>query len=136
LVLVLLAPLGCRSGAENLYDAAAGGYRTMAQRYLARGQDINATYTDGERTPLHAAAYNGHDEMVGFLIDRGAFVNPLDADGNTPLHLAAAAGHDGTVRALLREGADPEIRNQKGKRPIDLTVGSPEVQRDLRRVGG
>jgi ankyrin repeat protein len=35
-------------------------------------------------TPLHGAAYKGHDSIVALLIAGGADLNAKDADGDTP----------------------------------------------------
>ena len=52
--------------------------------------DVNAQ-NDYNQTPLHAAAYNGHDEVVKLLIDNGANPNLMDKDGNTPYVAAIRA---------------------------------------------
>src|SRR5260370_30217273 len=43
----------------------------------------------GERTPLLVAARQGHAEIVKLLLDHGASVDSVDANGDTALHLAA-----------------------------------------------
>ena len=74
--------------------------------------------------------------VVTVLMNKGAFVNPRDQEGNTPLHLAAKGGHDGTVRILLSDGADATIRNNAGQTPLDLAKKHPKVSSDLRNAGG
>jgi ankyrin repeat protein len=71
-------------------------------------------------TPLAYAAYQGHDEIVHLLIERGARVDG-DADQdegltyvNTPLMMAAIQGHHETAVALLRRGANARIRVRGG----------------------
>jgi ankyrin repeat protein len=71
-------------------------------------------------TPLAYAAYQGHDEIVHLLIERGARLDG-DADQdegvtyvNTPLMMAAIQGHHRTAMSLLRRGANARIRVRGG----------------------
>jgi hypothetical protein len=68
----------------------------------------------GEYTPLAYAAFQGHDRIVRFLLERGARVDGDAHNGvasaNTALMMAAMQGHESTLRLLLRAGADPRIR--------------------------
>lgn len=68
----------------------------------------------GEYTALAYAAYQGHDRIVRFLLERGARVDGDAHNGvsssNTALMMAAMQGKETTVRLLLRAGADPRIR--------------------------
>lgn len=107
-----------------------------AERYVDEGDSVNAPRAADGRTPLHAAAQQGHRKMVTYLLNQGASVNAKDNEGNTPLHLAAAGGHDSTVRILLSDKADPTIRNNAGQTPLDLARHHPEVSKDLRNAGG
>lgn len=75
-------------------------------------------------TPLAYAAYQGHDRIVRYLIERGARVNGDAQDGviyvNTPLMMAAIQGHMDTALWLLRAGADPRIRIYLGSTATEL----------------
>jgi len=54
------------------------------------GNDVNAVNHAGQ-TALHGAAVNGADEIVQFLIDKGAEVNVWDKTGRTALFFARHA---------------------------------------------
>jgi hypothetical protein len=77
-------------------------------------------------TPLAYAAYQGHDRIVRYLIERGARVDG-DADGgityvNTPLMMAAIQGHADTAIWLLRAGANPRIRVHMGHTAAEFAL--------------
>jgi ankyrin len=61
------------------------------------------------RTPLSVAAEHGHEDMVRFLLDRGAWINLGDRSppGRPPLHHAVAGNHVQIAKLLLEHGADP-----------------------------
>lgn len=60
---------------------------------------------------LFAAARNGHTEVVGFLLERGASVDAKGVFGGTGLHWAALNGHAETVAFLVSRGASLRIRD-------------------------
>ena len=77
-------------------------------------------------TPLAYAAYQGRDQMIQYLLKRGARVNP---DGprtytyvNTPLMMAAMQGHVSSALLLLRAGADPRVRVVNGHTAAELAA--------------
>ena len=70
---------------------------------LLLGKDncnVSSEDNDG-MTPLHIACQNGHTEIAGLLLDRGAEVDRKNAEGSTPLNLAVRARCKATVRLLL-----------------------------------
>jgi ankyrin repeat protein len=52
------------------------------------------------------AAEIGDEDMLQYLLDKGAEPNKLSHSGFTPLILAAAGGHTGCVKALVHMGAE------------------------------
>jgi ankyrin repeat protein len=52
------------------------------KQHLAAGADVNAKEGVGA-TPLPAAAFEGHKEIVELLIEKGADVNTKGSEGRT-----------------------------------------------------
>lgn len=57
-------------------------------------------------TPLMRAAKEGRVQAIALLLDKKAYPNSRDEDGQTPLFFAAAAGCRASCATLLRAGAD------------------------------
>jgi ankyrin repeat protein len=125
---------------------------------------VSARDTNGD-SPLLAALYRGHRDVVTLLLERGAtvtlheaaalgetarvaefldadssLINSYSHDGWTPLHLAAFFGHLEAVTALLARGAPVNARSRNGlaNQPLHaaLAEGSrPEVVRLLLEAG-
>jgi len=55
----------------------------------------------GGWTPLHYAAYLGHEHVCKYLIESGAAVNTANREGCTALMLAALCGLDKCVETIL-----------------------------------
>jgi hypothetical protein len=61
---------------------------------------IDAARSAAHQTPLHTAAYFGHELAARVLVGAGADKDALDRNGETPLHLACKWPHD-KVRASV-----------------------------------
>jgi len=57
------------------------------------------------------AAREGHQNLVGVLLDKGADLEAKDHLNNTALIRAAWGGHESVVRLLLNKGADPGVES-------------------------
>jgi hypothetical protein len=66
--------------------------RTTDGLLLHRGAESDAPNHDG-RTPVLAAAANGHFEVVKVLVGEGTDIAVANNDGVTPLRIAADNGH-------------------------------------------
>jgi ankyrin repeat protein len=112
-----------------------------------KGADFNAR-SDRGGTPLYGAAAGGHEELVDWLIgkgadldaalfcavwpgdldaakllvDKGASVNARDDQGRTPLHQAASYGHKEVAELLIDRGADVNAKDNHGGTPAYTAV--------------
>ena len=57
------------------------------------------------------ASYNGHTEVIGFLIEEGAVIEKQNSEGRTPLMFASSGPFPETVELLLQNGASPDIKD-------------------------
>lgn len=75
-------------------------------------------------TPLHAAAVNGHSEIVKMLIREKANVNTFDKKKISPLMGCIERGHYDVARVLLENGADPNVKNKDGQTPLHVAAAN------------
>lgn len=85
-----------------LQIALGEGHSEIAKLLISKGANINS-YDFPYGTPLGMAATNGNLEMVNFLLEKGALVNP--PKGN-PLNKAINNGHTDVAKILIDNGAD------------------------------
>lgn len=57
----------------------------------------------------------GNENLVGFLIDSGSLIDPLDDTNTTPLILAASAGRVNVVKLLLGKNANVNSKTNRGQ---------------------
>lgn len=83
-----------------LHDVAFTGEVDKAALLLQWGAQIDAIDDDYASTPLGYAAHWGREDMVAFLLERGANPNAAGAPWATPLAWAQRKGHGAIVERL------------------------------------
>ena len=91
------------------------GAPSLAKVLLEHGVDVNVAGQYGW-TALHAATYQGINDVMQYLIDKGANIDAMDAFGQTPLSIA--------LTVLTRDiGARrPQIPRRYRKDVVDLLL--------------
>lgn len=125
-----------RFGDSAILLAAMSGRLDSLKQLVGFGVPINGSGW----TPLHYAALAGHEEVVKYLLSRGAPVDSRAPNGETPLMLAAREGQLPVVRLLAQAGADLSLVDATGKTAYAIAVakGKTEVADFLAKpaVGG
>ena len=94
--------------------------------------DFNAT-NELKWTPLHFAAWKGHEDMVDALIKEGAIIDADDIINRSPLHWAAQGGHLNVAKTLIQKRANTKAIDAHGRSPLHVaaSVGNGEVAAEL-----
>jgi ankyrin repeat protein len=100
-----------KPGAVPLYYAARLGFRDLAEHFIAKHPEHVNARGGVEETPMHAAALEGHSDILLLLIEHGADVNGRSRYLETPLHQASAEARLEAGQLLLNRGADIEAQN-------------------------
>lgn len=103
------------SGVTPLHVASHWGHAGAVRALLKADADTEAIGSDV--TSLVLAVWEGHEEVVGLLLEHGADVHVRDSEGQQPLHIAAVLGHLGMVKQLLSYGADIDAKDAQGRSP-------------------
>ena len=103
----------------ELFEQAKAGDLSAMKANLA-ANSVNVNCVNGVNwTPLIWAACNGNDDVVAFLLDRGANADAQNDQGTSALHMAAYNGHPDVLNTLLKAGADVTVEDNDGKTPLD-----------------
>ncbi|CAB3409050.1 unnamed protein product [Caenorhabditis bovis] len=115
-------------GAPPLWAAAAAGYFDVVKVLVEEANaDVNQT-TQTESTPLRGACYDGHLEIVKYLLDHGADINKPNKHGHTSLMIAAYRQKVDVVRLLLERGADVDVQTTRGNSALHDAAESGNVE--------
>ncbi len=105
----------------DVFDAAAVGRTRGLEELLGADAGLARSWSQDGFTPLHLAAFFGHEDAVRALLEHGADANVVARHETlvvAPLHSAAARAHSSIVRLLLDAGADASARQPGGFTPL------------------
>ncbi|XP_013419676.1 ankyrin repeat domain-containing protein 39-like [Lingula anatina] len=97
------------SGYTALHYASRNGHLAVCELLLTSGASVNVQTRAGAATPLHRAAYCGHQDILQLLMKYGAREDMVDSDGKTALHKAAENGHSGCMALLVEK--NPSLKS-------------------------
>lgn len=75
---------------------------------IVEKKDIDVNKDIDGRAPIHYAADYGQEDVIRYLVSKGADVNAKDKHGISVLLAAVWEGHTSCVKLLLAEGASKE----------------------------
>ncbi|KAJ3209717.1 hypothetical protein HDU67_005975 [Dinochytrium kinnereticum] len=106
------------AGFLPLHLASSRGHIEVVVILVDRaGAVVDMPDTQNE-TALLKAAYNGHSDILSFLLDRNADPNHKDKDGWTALHNCSSRGHYAAAAVLIEGGADVNAQSKTGFTPL------------------
>lgn len=98
-------PTKLERGWTPQHEAALLGNKDALVALKNSGASLSVQEPHHGGTPLHVAAFNGHFEVVKFLVQAGVPVNPRDNEGWTPLSQARDQGFPAIADWLKKNGA-------------------------------
>jgi ankyrin repeat protein len=106
---------------KAIVEAAHNGDLEEVRRLVQQDRGLlDANHGWHGYTPLTAAAWGGHVEVVRYLLEEGAQVDLHDERGFSALGCACKNGHTEATRLLLAHGADPAMASDWGSTPLML----------------
>jgi len=117
--------LARRGAPLSLEEASGLGLLDVVQSFFNPDGTLKPPATPRERQQafLWACGY-GQDEVVEFLLQRGADLGAPDEDGQTGLHWAVMGGDPKTVELLVDRDAPLEVTNKYGGTVLGQTLWS------------
>ncbi len=124
---------GAWQGRTAMYEALFRDRKEEVHRLLAAGADVEMVCIceHGRQTALMNAC---SAEMARILVEAGADVNAVGAEGMTPL-MGDLLNCPEAVKFLLEQGANPCARDNKGNTPLHYCTYSAESARLLIEAG-
>ena len=108
-------------GVRAMHVAAAEGHVAFLEALVETKLDAHVNRADEDaRTPVHWAAWRGHEEAVVCLLEMGASAQTPTRTGFTPLHYACVGGHANVARALVERGAKLMAMDESQQSPADV----------------
>ena len=109
----------CTCLTMNLCDAVDSNELERVMLLVKEGADKDMFDDDG-LTPLHRASFQGHFDILQYLVEQGATIDKTTTPPGewTPLASAAANGQLEVVRYLLEQGADRDKADCDGRTPL------------------
>jgi hypothetical protein len=104
--------------AVPLYYAAWLGFRDLAEHLIAEHPEHVDARGGRDETPMHAAAFAGHGDILSLLLEHGAKVDARGKLRQSPLHRALMSGKLEAGQCLLDRGADINAPSNDGWTPL------------------
>jgi len=124
LLIMVITPMQ----AAEIHQAAKNGDLALIKKLLEKDPKLLDSGNMLQQSPLLIASYQGHEEIIAFLLEKKADVNKKDKFGATALHMASLKGNVAIVKLLLSHGADINIASNNGKVPMQMAFEAEQTE--------
>lgn len=114
-----------------LTSAEHGVTDLVRELHTLCGDDIINSVDSDLYTPLHRACYNGHTEVVEYLLESGARIDSQTIDGWQPLHCACRWNKTEVADLLLQNGALINAQTNGRQTPLHLAASNDRARETL-----
>lgn len=121
----LLFPL--TAPAAEIHKAAKEGDLAAVQKLLKKDHKLLDSGNRLDQSPLIIAAYQGHKDIVEYLLKKKANIDKQDGFGASALHMAIANNQVDIAAILLAKGANINLRSVSGKIPMQMAVENENI---------
>jgi ankyrin repeat protein len=112
------SPPDSEPGARPLYYAALCGFHELVEHLILKSPQYTSARGGYCGTALHSASFEGHLQVVHYLLRHNVDVNVQNFANCTSLLFASWNGHDDVVQCLLKHGADVDLPDQSNATPL------------------
>ncbi|XP_055495799.1 ankyrin repeat and SOCS box protein 3 isoform X3 [Leucoraja erinacea] len=111
-----------------LFLAAEKGHIAIVRTLLKNEARINGAHSACLWSLVHQAAYQGHLDVLKFLLEKGADKESKDDYGITPLFLAAQYGKVESLRTLIQHGSNVNCQAYDKATPLFIAAQEGHVE--------
>ncbi len=113
----------------TIHEAAAANLLEQVQAMAADLPDALDAVSDHGFTALGMATHFGNEDIVRFLLEKGADPNTHSQNGYNvyPLHAAVGSGFDGIAKMLIEAGAEVNVLQTSRTSPLHLAAQTGNI---------
>ena len=113
----------------TIHEAAAANLLEQVQAMVENHPDALEVVSDHGFTPLGMATHFGNENIVHFLLEKGADPNAHSRNGYNvyPLHAAIGSGFDGIAKMLIEAGGEVNVLQTSRTSPLHLAAQTGNI---------
>ncbi|XP_078055444.1 uncharacterized protein LOC144480169 [Mustelus asterias] len=115
------------AAASSFAEALRLGDLQQCARYLQQDRAVLTARGWHGFTPLHHAAYRGHQALSHLLLEHGADSNLPNDAGETPFHFACRRGQLNIMHEMVQKGANVATLDHQGRTALHQAVSGGSV---------
>ena len=103
----------------------------VKELHTTYGEELLKHHDEDQYTALHRASYNGHLQVVEYLISVDADIHARTEDGWQPIHCACRWNKCEVASLLLQNGAIINSSTNGGQTPLHLAASNDQAKSTL-----